>query len=43
MSGPQFTRPQSIGFSLEAMLKAYHKLQRKPKTVLKFNDALQLI
>ena len=44
MSGPQFARPQSTGLSgLGAMLKSYHKLQWKPKTVPEFKDAIQLI
>ena len=44
MNGPQFTRPQSMGLSCSgAMLESYHKLQLKPKTVPKFNGALQLI
>ena len=44
ISGSQFTWRQSTGFSdLGAMLKSYHKLHPKPKTVSEFKNAIQLI
>jgi len=35
--------PNSVAFRFGAMLKSYHKLQQKRKSVPEFKDALQLI
>jgi len=44
MSGLQFTQPKSTGLSgLGAVQESYHKLQQKPKSVPKFENAPQLI